>query len=45
MILRYTAGVNVVIYQGLRLKLSGEIWDFSDFADEVAVHTGVVANF
>lgn len=43
--LRWTAGVNVILYQGLRVKISGEIWDFSDFDDEIAVHAGVVANF
>lgn len=44
-VLRTTVGVNFVIYQGLRLKLSGELWDFSDFDDEVALHAGVVASF
>ncbi len=44
-ILRTTLGVNFVIYQGLRIKLSGELWDFSDFDDELAIHAGVVASF
>lgn len=44
-VLRTTVGVNFVVYQGLRLKLSGELWDFSDFDDEVALHAGVVASF
>lgn len=44
-ILRTTLGVNFVIYQGLRIKLSGEFWDFSDFDDELAIHAGVVASF
>jgi len=44
-VLRTTVGVNFVIYQGLRIKLSGEFWDFSDFEDELAVHLGVVASF
>ena len=42
---RYTAGLNLIIFQGLRIKLSGEYWDFSDFSDEIGVHLGVVANF
>ncbi|MEQ9501270.1 MAG: hypothetical protein RIT81_30660 [Deltaproteobacteria bacterium] len=44
-ILRETLGVNIVVQRGLRIKLSGEYWDFSDFANEVAVHAGVTANF
>ena len=44
-ILRSTLGLNYVLARGMRLKLSGEFWDFSDFSDEIAVHTGVVANF
>lgn len=44
-ILRHTMGGNILIGRGLRLKLTAEIWDFSDFADEVAIHAGVVANF
>ncbi|MFO0727465.1 MAG: hypothetical protein U1E65_27050 [Myxococcota bacterium] len=44
-VLRYTAGLNLIIFQGLRIKLSGEYWDFSDFSDEIGVHLGVVANF
>ena len=44
-ILRYLLGFNVLMARGLRLKLSGELWDFSDFDDEVAIHLGIVANF
>lgn len=44
-VLRQTLGVNLVIERGLRLKISGEYWDFSDFDDELAIHTGVTANF
>lgn len=44
-ILRYTAGLNLVVERGLRIKLSGEFWDFSDFSDEVGIHAGVTANF
>ncbi|MEM1023052.1 MAG: hypothetical protein AAGD10_09780 [Myxococcota bacterium] len=44
-ILRYTPGVNVVFHPSLRLKLSAEFWDFSDFQDEIALHAGMTANF
>ncbi len=44
-ILRHTAGANFLLRRGVRIKLSGEFWDFSDFDDEIAVHAGVVANF
>lgn len=44
-ILRTTLGVNFLIERGMRIKLSGEFWDFSDFEDDIAVHAGVVANF
>ncbi|MBI4816754.1 MAG: hypothetical protein HY791_10875 [Deltaproteobacteria bacterium] len=44
-VLRYTLGVNIQVERGMRLKLSGEAWDFSDFDDEIAAHVGVVANF
>jgi hypothetical protein len=44
-VLRYTAGFNIVFDASLRLKVSGEFYDFSDFSDEVAVNTGLVAAF
>ena len=44
-VLRYTPGVNFVLHRNLRLKVSSEIWDFSDFSDEVAIHLGVAGNF
>lgn len=44
-ILRYTPGVNLVFHRNLRLKLSAEFWDFSDFDDDVALHVGVAGNF
>ena len=44
-ILRQTFGVNFVVERGLRIKASGELWDLTDFDDEVAVHAGVTANF
>jgi hypothetical protein len=37
-LLRYTAGASVKVRGAVRLKLSGEFYDFSDFADEVAIH-------
>jgi hypothetical protein len=44
-VLRYTAGFNIVFEASLRLKVSGEFYDFSDFSDELAVNTGLVAAF
>jgi hypothetical protein len=44
-ILRYTAGFNVIFDASVRLKVSAELWDFSDFSDEVATNLGVVAAF
>jgi hypothetical protein len=44
-VLRYTAGVNVVFQGSLRLKISGEYYDFSDFDDDIATNLGLVAAF
>jgi hypothetical protein len=44
-LLRYTAGVNVVFDGSVRLKLSGEYYDFSDFDDDITANAGVVAAF
>jgi hypothetical protein len=44
-VLRYTAGINVVFDASVRLKLSGEFYDFTDFDDEVTCNAGVVAAF
>jgi hypothetical protein len=44
-VLRYTAGANVVLDGSVRLKISGEVYDFTDFDDEVAVNLGAVAAF
>jgi hypothetical protein len=44
-ILRSTLGVNFLVERGMRVKVSGEFWDFSDFEDDIALHLGVVANF
>jgi hypothetical protein len=44
-VLRSTVGCNLVFERSFRIKLSGELWDFSDFEDEVALHLGVVGAF
>jgi hypothetical protein len=44
-ILRHTLGANFVVQRGLRVKLSAEHWDFTDFADDVGIHIGITANF
>jgi hypothetical protein len=44
-VLRYTAGLNVVLDGSVRLKFSGELYDFTDFDDEVALNAGVAAAF
>lgn len=44
-VLRYTPGLNLVLHRSIRLKMSAEFWDFSDFETAVAVHLGVVGNF
>ena len=43
--LRYTAGLNVILEGSVRLKFSGEYYDFSDFRDDVTINTGVAAAF
>ena len=43
--LRYTLGANWRLPRSMRVKLSGEAYDFSDFEDEVALHLGMVAVF
>jgi hypothetical protein len=42
-VLRYTFGADVTIGHGVRLKLAGEYYDFSDFGNEIAATLGVVA--
>jgi hypothetical protein len=44
-LLRHTAGVAIVLYQSLRLKLSFERYDFSDFKDESVIHAGIAGPF
>jgi hypothetical protein len=41
LLMRYTGGFAVRVSQALRLKVSGEFYDFSDFEDEVALHVAV----
>ncbi len=40
-VLRYTAGASFKIRGATRIKLTGELYDFSDFSDEVAIHLAV----
>jgi hypothetical protein len=44
-VLRYTVGATYQVRQALRLKLSAELYDFSDFDDEVALHLGIAGPF
>jgi len=44
-VLRYTAAAAIRVAGGLRVKTSVELYDFSDFADELAFHVGVAAPF
>jgi len=44
-VLRETLGAELAIHRNLRLKLSAERYDFSDFAAELALHTAVVGSF
>lgn len=42
-VLRYTAGLNVLIGYSLRVKLTGEYYTFNDLDDEIAANVGVAA--
>jgi len=44
-LLRWTAAASVRIGETLRLKLSAERYDFSDFKDEIALHLGIAGPF
>ncbi len=44
-VLRYTAGASYAVREALRLKLSGEFYDFSDYDDEAVVHLGIAGPF
>ncbi len=43
--LRYTAAIAYRMSIGLRIKSSVEVYDFSDFDDEVALHLGLAGPF
>jgi len=45
LVFRYTVGANWRVHSHISLKLSAELYDFSDFDDEAAVHSGVVGRF
>jgi hypothetical protein len=40
-LLRYTVGTSIKVRGATRIKLSGELYDFSDFPDEIAIHLAV----
>jgi hypothetical protein len=42
---RYTVGTSYQLREALRLKVSGELYDFSDFEDEKVVHVGIAGPF
>lgn len=47
---RFTLGTSWAVERGFRLKLSGELWEFSDADDdghtqEVGIHAGIVGTF
>ncbi len=44
-VLRYTAATTFRIREALRLKLSVERYDFSDFEDELVLHLGIAGPF
>jgi hypothetical protein len=45
LVFRYTAAMTFRIYGALRLKVSAEYYDFSDFTDEPAFHVGLAGPF
>jgi hypothetical protein len=44
-LLRWTAAATVRIGDTLRIKVSAEHYDFSDFEDEIAIHAGLAGPF
>jgi hypothetical protein len=44
-VLRHTAALAVLLHASLRLKLSYEYYDFSDFDDEHVIHAGIAGPF
>jgi hypothetical protein len=45
LVVRSTGALSYRLHGALRLKLSGEFYDFSDFDDEVALHLGIAGPF
>jgi hypothetical protein len=44
-VIRHTAGLAVLLRASLRLKVSYEYWDFTDFSDESTAHIGIAGPF
>lgn len=44
-VLRHTAAIAVLLRSSLRLKLSAEYYDFSDFDSDVVIHAGIAGPF
>jgi hypothetical protein len=44
-VIRHTAGLAIAIRSALRLKVSYEYYDFSDYEDESVVHLGIAGPF
>ncbi|MCE9580159.1 MAG: OprO/OprP family phosphate-selective porin [Deltaproteobacteria bacterium] len=44
-LLRYTLGGTFLLRESLRLKVSGEFYDFSDFGDDKVIHVGIAGPF
>jgi hypothetical protein len=42
-VMRYTVGGDVSLGYGVRIKIFGEYYDFSDFKDELAATVAVVS--
>jgi hypothetical protein len=45
LLLRYTAAMSIRVEAAMRIKISAELYDASDFEDEVAIHVGVASAF
>jgi hypothetical protein len=43
-LLRYTAGASIRVRGATRIKVSAELYDFSDFSDEVAIHLALAGS-
>ena len=44
-LIRHTAGLAIGIGRSVRVKLSYERYDFSDFDDENVIHAGIAGPF